>query len=174
MAKQIDEIELLEIVNRNKDIIGVASRSECHQNPTLIHRSVHILIFNSAGLLLLQKRAKNKDVQPDKWDSSVGGHLSKGEDFKEAAYREMQEELGIEGILLQFLYEYIWSTRIETEIVKTYLGQFNEEIFFNNKEIQEVRFWDLNVLMNNWSDEKFTPNLKEEICRYSNWKKNNE
>jgi len=76
---------------------------KCHGNPALVHRAVHVLVVNAAGELLLQKRSARKDIQPGKWDTSVGGHLEPGESYFAAALREMREELGLSGLPLTFL-----------------------------------------------------------------------
>ena len=98
--------EVFDIVDEDDRIIGQATRDEVHGNPGLIHRVVHILVFNRSNDIYLQKRSKNKDVQPGKWDTSVGGHVDKDESYKDAAVREMEEELGIKGVPLKFLYKY--------------------------------------------------------------------
>ena len=82
-------MELFEIVDDNDLVIGTAPRRECHGNPALVHRAAHVLVFNRAGQLLLQKRSASKDIQPGKWDTSVGGHLDPGENYLTAAVREM-------------------------------------------------------------------------------------
>jgi 16S rRNA (adenine1518-N6/adenine1519-N6)-dimethyltransferase len=61
----------------------------------LLHRAVHILVFNQDGGLLLQKRSAWKDREPSKWDSSAAGHLEPGETYQAGAIRETDEELGI-------------------------------------------------------------------------------
>ena len=45
--------------------------------------------------LFLQKRSLLKDSSPGLWDSSASGHLDVGEDYHDAAVRELAEELGI-------------------------------------------------------------------------------
>ncbi|MBI4689476.1 MAG: NUDIX domain-containing protein [Nitrospirae bacterium] len=99
--------ELIEIINEHGEIIGIAPRSKVHGNPSLIHRVVHVLVFNKERELFLQKRSNNKDVAPGKWDTSVGGHVGPGEEPFDAAKREMEEELGITKCNLQFLYTYL-------------------------------------------------------------------
>ena len=172
MIKQQDEAtECFEIVNQQGEIIGLAPRSECHGNPSLMHRVIHVLVFNQAGLILLQKRAMNKDVQPGKWDTSVGGHLNVGEKFEEAAYREMKEELGIQNTPVRYLYQYIWKTSLETEVVRTFYCEYSGEIYYNRDEIEMVRFWNLDNLLDHIHEDVFTPNLQEEINNYLKWKK---
>ena len=86
--------ELLDVVNDNDEVIGVRSRGEIHAEG-LMHRAVHILLFNSQGELFLQKRSLSKDEQPGKWDSSAAGHVDSGEAYLDCACREIDEELGI-------------------------------------------------------------------------------
>ena len=80
--------EMFEIVNEEGLVIGLAPRSECHGNPQLLHQVAHVLVLNSKSELCLQLRPSHKDVQPDKWDTSVGGHVDPGESVLEAAIRE--------------------------------------------------------------------------------------
>ena len=90
--------ELFDIVDDNGNIIGTAPRSKCHGDPSLIHRTAHVFVFHPDGRqVLLQLRRKDKDIQPGKWDTSVGGHLDHGEDYETAARRELREELGFTG-----------------------------------------------------------------------------
>src|SRR4030043_1960213 len=104
-----EQEELLEVVDHEGKIISILPRTHIHGNPSLIHRVVHVLIFNTEGKLLLQKRSLNKDVAPGKWDTSVGGHVNLGEDPLSAANREMREELGIENRSPEYLYSYLFS-----------------------------------------------------------------
>lgn len=169
--QQSSRDEYLEIVNQQGEIIGLAPRSECHGDPSLMHRVSHVMVFNQAGFILLQKRAVNKDIQPGKWDTSVGGHLNVGEEFEEAAYREMKEELGIQEAPIHYLYQYVWKTDIETELVGTFYCEFTGEIHYNKDEIESIKFWNLDDLMDRIHEDTYTPNLKEEVRRYLNWKK---
>jgi len=86
--------ELLDVVDENDNVIAVKTRGEIHAE-CLMHRAVHILVFNSAGELFLQKRSLSKDEQPGKWDSSAAGHVDSGESYEDCARREIAEELGI-------------------------------------------------------------------------------
>ncbi len=86
--------ERLTVVDRNDRPIGVAPRQWIHRRG-LRHRSVHVLVFDPAGRILLQKRARNKDENPGLWDTSAAGHVAAGERYVQAARRELAEELGI-------------------------------------------------------------------------------
>lgn len=83
------------IVNERDEVIGEETREQTHVN-NLLHRAVHIWIYNERGDLFLQKRSERKDKYPGLWDSSAAGHVDAGEDYDQTAKRELHEELGIE------------------------------------------------------------------------------
>ena len=86
--------ELFDVVNERDEVIDRQSRSAVHRLG-LMHRAAHILVFNAAGQVFLQKRSRKKDRQPGKWDSSASGHVDSGEDYDSCAVRELKEEIGL-------------------------------------------------------------------------------
>ena len=86
--------EIFDVVNERDEVIGQRPRSEVHRMG-LLHRAVHVLVFNSRGEIFLQKRSMKKDRQPGLWDSSSSGHLDRGEAYDDCAVRELREELGL-------------------------------------------------------------------------------
>ncbi len=161
-----DDKELLEVVDQDGNVVGLAERSELHGNPSLIHRVVHVLVFNSRGELLLQKRSQEKDVAPGRWDTSVGGHVNPGEDMRGAALREMGEELGITGTSVDFLYSYIFTDRIESELTSTFSLIYDGDIKFNGEEIDEVRYWNVEEIKENLGKDIFSSHFEKDIRRY--------
>ncbi len=87
--------EIFDVVNARDEVIGRRPRSEVHALG-LMHRAVHVLVFNRAGEVFLQKRSMSKDRQPGLWDSSASGHVESGEAYDACAARELQEELGLQ------------------------------------------------------------------------------
>jgi len=63
----------------------------------LLHRTVHVWVYDWSGEILFQKRAAGKDSHPGFWDVSAAGHVSPGESTVMTAVRELEEELGIEA-----------------------------------------------------------------------------
>jgi isopentenyldiphosphate isomerase len=158
--------EIFEVIDGDDRVVGTAKRSECHGNPSLIHRTAHVVVFHPDGRILLQKRSTGKDIQPGKWDTAVGGHLMPGEDFETAARREMVEELGIPANLpLKHLFDLKIRNSIESEntgvFSTVHAGPFN----FPETEIDEVRFWSGCELRREMEMEfgSFTPNLIVEL-----------
>lgn len=86
--------EIFDVVDEQDQVIDRKTRGEVHAGK-LLHRAVHVFVFNKRGDLLLQQRSMFKDAHPGVWDSSVSGHLDAGEDYLPAAVRELEEEMGI-------------------------------------------------------------------------------
>jgi isopentenyldiphosphate isomerase len=86
--------EIFDVVNERDEVIDQKPRREVHARG-LLHRAIHVLVFNSRGELFLQKRSMTKDREPGKWDSSSSGHVDSGEDYDACAGRELREEIGL-------------------------------------------------------------------------------
>lgn len=95
---QDNSAEIFDVCDAQDRVIGQAPRGEVHAR-RLLHRAVHIWVFNSRGDLLLHRRSAQKDEYPLCYTSSASGHLAAGEDYGVAAVRELQEELGLQGAL---------------------------------------------------------------------------
>lgn len=168
-ALQMTSEEIFEIVDERGAVIGRAPRSRCHADPSLIHQAVHVLVFNRAGWLFLQKRSTGKDVAPGLWDTSVGGHMKPGERPDEAARREMQEELGKPPDALQFGYEYFWRSRIETELIRVFTTIDEGPFRLDPEELDDGRFWSFEEIEHHLSSGIFTPQFEHEFPRMKAW-----
>lgn len=142
--------ELFVVVDKNDNILDYRTRYDCHHNKSLIHRAVDVAIFNDQNELLLQKRSQQKDLFPGYYTLSASGHVEKGEEYEQTAYRELQEELGISGIKLTKIGKELVETEHETEISVLFTGKYNgpfhvpaDEVeyvkFFSPKEIQSIK-----------------------------------
>lgn len=159
--------ELFPIIDDNANIIGSATRRECHNGSKMLHPVVHLHVTNSKGQLYLQKRPKWKDIQPDKWDTAVGGHVSLGENVEMALHREAKEELGIEGFKPNFIDRYIFESQKEKEFVFSYMTVF-DGIIVPSSELEEGKFWDLSEIKESLGKGFFTPNFEKEFKEYYN------
>jgi len=161
----VDQEERLALASRNGTDAGSALRSECHKNRNLIHRAVHIIVEDGQGRLILQKRSSRKQIQPGKWDTSVGGHVLAGEKIHDAALRELEEELGITDAEPEPVYEYLWESPREREYVNTFRLVWTGKIKAHPEEIDGVRAWGIEEIEKAPKD-IFTPNFLHELGRY--------
>ena len=138
--------EWFPLVNEKGETIGKATRKECHNGSKMLHPVVHLHIFNKAGDLYLQKRSINKDIQPGKWDTAVGGHIDYGETVEEALHR-------------------VFESAIEKELVNTYRTIYDGPIIPDPSELDGGRFWSPSEILENMGKGIFTPNFEDEYKR---------
>ena len=160
-----EPIEIFPITDEDGNIIGEAPRSVCHDGKSkLLHPVVHLHLFNSDGNLFLQKRSLKKDIQPGKWDTSVGGHFKPGETPLEALERETEEEIGLRNLDPKFIGKYIWESQYEKELVYSFVATSDETPLINKDEIEEGKYWSIDEIKNSLDKNLFTPNFEHEFC----------
>ena len=87
--------EQIDILNSDGTPAGYScGRTRVHAEG-LWHRTVHIWVFDSKGRILFQLRSHLKENNPNLLDTSCAGHISAGDSSKNAAIRELREELGL-------------------------------------------------------------------------------
>ncbi len=157
--------EIIDVVDFEDRVIGRSTRREIHQK-SLLHRAVHILVFNLLGEIYIQKRVWSKDENPGLWDSSAAGHVESGEDYNSCAQRELMEELKIQGNL-KSAGKLIASPKTSWEHVKVYTCVTNQFPIPDPSEILEGNFKSIQQIKSDLKSypEKFTPTFKEIIGR---------
>jgi isopentenyldiphosphate isomerase len=158
--------EWFPLVEENGKVVGKAPRSVCHSGTMYLHPVVHVHVLNYQGHLFLQKRAMNKDTQPGKWDTAVGGHIAFGETLEVALKREVEEEIGLKNINCQFITTYVHQSTIERELVYLLYTLEHQGIVVNPDEIDEGKFWTWNEIQKSIGKRIFTPNLEYELEKY--------
>lgn len=139
MSQPDPAVEMLPVVDGDDRVVGTAPRSEVHAQG-LLHRAVHVLLFNSAGQVYLQRRSLNKDTHPLKWAASASGHVDPGEDYQPAAARELAEELGVRP-KLSFVGSIAACEATENEFTYVYQARADRPPRPNGEEIIEGRFF---------------------------------
>lgn len=136
--------EKFDVVDEHDNVIGPELRSVVHEK-SLLHRAVHILVFNKEGELLLQKRSAWKDREPSKWDSSAAGHLEPGESYAVGAARETEEELGIR-CELKPIGKIRACSNTGQEFVEVFTAQHEGPFVLPPSEIEDAAFFPLPVI----------------------------
>ncbi|MBP6610581.1 MAG: NUDIX domain-containing protein [Paludibacter sp.] len=156
-------MEYFPVVNEQGQVLSKASRTECHSGSFLLHPVVHLHVLNSQGAIYLQKRADTKDIQPGKWDTSVGGHVDYGEEVETALFREVREELGIENFEPTFMIRYKFTSTQEAELVHSFYCVYDGLIKPDPIEISEGKFWSFDEVYHQLGKNVFTPNFESEL-----------
>lgn len=89
-----DQEELLIVVDEQDNVLDYLPRSEVHTKK-LLHRTISVVVFTTDGKLVIQIRGLNKDTYPGMYSNAAGGHVVKGQSYKEAARQEASEEIGL-------------------------------------------------------------------------------
>lgn len=153
-------------IDEDGKVLGKITRREAHSGSRILHPVVHLHMFNSQGDLYLQKRPQWKDIQPNKWDTSVGGHVDYGEDSITALRREVKEELGITDYEPESVARYIFDSKREREMVYVNRTVYDGPVQPDKTELAGGRFWSKEEIAENMGKGIFTPNFEQEYKRF--------
>jgi len=93
------EGQIINTEERNKLLNEIRAQSQAKGDAPWAVDVVHLLLVNKAGELYIVKRG-NKTENPYLWGKSVGGHVPHDESPTEAMQREIQEEIGVEAVIV--------------------------------------------------------------------------
>ncbi len=160
-------MELLDIIDYNEEIIGPKERAIAHQQH-LLHRAIHIIIQTSDDKILLQLRTANRQQYPSFWCGSVAGHVDSGEVPQQAAYREMQEELGI-NVPISFVGKCTINDSIEHELVYIYFGKSDGPFRYDKTEMERIELIPKRQLLKTTETMKLTPHCRTALKMVLNY-----
>lgn len=145
-----DEIEFFDIVNENDEVIGKIKENEQKNIRPNQLRFINILIFNNENKILVPKRSYNRKIFPNCYDFSVGGHVNSGENYEQAAYRELEEELGIKNVELNKIayfnpyisesntFQTVYTLNYDKAIINYDKDGIEDIFYFTKEEIKEL------------------------------------
>lgn len=141
--------EQLILVNERDEAVGVEEKLTAHLNGAL-HRAFSVFIFNSAGRLLLQKRASTKYHSKGLWSNTCCGHPRPGEPIEAAARRRLFEEMGFDCEVKK-IFDFIYRASLEDglsehEYDHVLTGLFDGDPTPNGDEVDDWKWVDLTAL----------------------------
>ncbi|MBW6534248.1 MAG: NUDIX domain-containing protein [Mariniphaga sp.] len=155
--------EWVPLVDESGKVTGQALRSQVHNGSKLLHPVVHMHVLNRNKAILLQKRPETKLIQPGKWDTAVGGHISAGESLEQALHKEAWEEIGLKDFFAKLLQVYKWESDVEAELVYLFVTHDFKNFNVHSNEVVEARFQTKNQIENQLGLGVFTPNFEHEF-----------
>ncbi len=161
--KELANEEWVPLVDEKGKVIGQAPRSQVHNGSKLLHPVVHLHVLNRNKAILLQKRPITKDIQPGKWDTAVGGHISAGETLEQALKKEAFEEIGLVNFSAKLHKAYKWESDVESEFIYMFITFDYKNYHVHSDEVEEARFWTRKQIENNLGEGVFTPNFESEF-----------
>src|SRR5215207_2015722 len=158
--------EQLILVDASDRELGVGEKMEVHRAGAL-HRAFSVFIFDGAGRLLLQKRARGKYHSGGLWSNTACGHPRPGETTRAAARRRLREEMGFDCELRE-AFEFVYRAELDGALVEheydhVFVGTHaGEDPAPDDSEVEDWRWVSM---------EELRRCLREEPERYSYWLK---
>ena len=147
----------LNIIDEDDSIIGEDTRENIHKKG-LLHREIHVWVYNKKGEILFQKRSMTKDTWPGLLDASAGGHVELNDNYNKAAVRELEEETGIKADKsdLTFITKlrkkgHDKSTGMTNNVIRAiYVYEYDgeQEIILEDGKADSLEFWPLEKIFN--------------------------
>jgi isopentenyl-diphosphate delta-isomerase len=139
--------EALILVDSRDRVTGYDSKLNAHRGDGKLHRAFSVFLFDGPDWVLLQQRAANKPLWPGFWANSCCSHPRRGETCDDAAYRRLQDELGVSADL-ERLYTFQYRARYqdlgtEHELCSVYVGQYgrDQDLRVNREEIADYGWY---------------------------------
>ena len=138
-----DDEQLILVDSEDREI-GFLAKADAHSGVGTLHRAFSLFVFNPAGELLLQQRAKGKRLWPGYWSNTCCSHPRRGESMDNAIHRRLREELGLRTEL-EFLFKFSYRAQydpqgVEHELCWVFAGTSAERPRPNVNEVAAWRY----------------------------------
>ena len=139
------------LVDLDDNELGFIDKSKAHVGKGVLHRAFSIVILNSKGEILIQKRSEHKPLWGSYWANACCSHQRKGEKLKESVHRRLIEEVGFDCKLKEifsFLYRAHFEDKgSENEFDHVFLGAYDGDVSPNPDEITECKWIKIEELL---------------------------
>ncbi len=157
--------ELVDHIDEDNRVIEVVTRARV-RGENLLHRSVGIVVLNSAGEILIHRRAEDKDVWPGQWDMAAGGVVSAGESYESAAARELEEEVGITGAALRHVRDGRFHDDDVNALCRFFEARWDGPVRFNDGEVVEALWVSVDELRRRFERDVFVPDSRSVAAEF--------
>ena len=158
--------ELVDVVDEEDRVVGRATRADMRRR-NLLHRAVYLLVRRSSrGEFFVHRRTTTKDVYPGHWDVTVGGVVGAGENYEEAARRELAEEVGIHGTVPQPLFDLRFADPSTRLVGRAFLVHHDGDVTLQKEEVSWGAFLPLAAVERIIRDEPCCPDGVMVLRRY--------
>lgn len=152
--------EIVDIINKNDEVIDRMSKKEAHDKG-LLHRCVLAITRRTNGNYVMTINAPHKQ-DPNLFVPSIGGHVKSGEEVDKAMEREAEEEMGFKDFTYEFIGNFTYDRDVEWGREKHYFYFYevisDEEVVLNDECIGYEEFTEdeLKIAIKK-TPEKFAP-----------------
>jgi len=130
------------LVDTEDNMIGLMPKLEAHEKG-LLHRAFSIIVFNSKGEMLLQRRAAQKYHTPGLWTNTCCSHQVEGEEIQKGLNRRLIEEMGLDIKTFHKAFQFIYKAELENGLTEYELDHvyFAKSDVLPNPNPEEVSEW---------------------------------
>lgn len=146
MSNMPAQEKIYDLVDTNDRLVRTGTKSDARRLK-LFTRSVHILLKDNHGNILVCRRPKSKKTYPNQITSSAGGHVERDESYRSAALRELREELGV-STPIRDIGRFDVINRTERTIHRLFIGKV-KKIVPDRQEITSYRFVNPHTVVKN-------------------------
>ena len=157
--------EWIDVVDERDHVVGRATRRQMREH-NLLHRNASVLCLDSQDRVFVHQRMPTKDVFPNLYDLFASGVVMAGESYETAAARELAEELGVVGALLEPLFKHRYEGPSSRSFTMVYRVRWDGPIVTQAEEIAWGGFIPLLEAANNDQRFQYVPDGLEIFQRY--------
>jgi isopentenyl-diphosphate delta-isomerase len=135
------------LVDEDDNPMGFETKLRAHEDGGKLHRAFSVFIFDRAGKMLLQRRAKRKYHFGSLWSNACCSHPRRGEKLTDAVRARLQQEFGF-STEMEEIFSFVYrasdaqSGLTEYEFDHVFYGEFNGEPRPDPDEIEDWKWVD--------------------------------
>lgn len=158
--------ELVDVVDERNVVVRRGVPRKVMRRDNLLHRCSFVLVFHSNGELFVQRRVSFKETYPSYYDPAPGGVVGSDETYEENARREMEEEMGIRGVAMTALFDFLYEDEITRVWGRTFKCVYDGPFVLQESEVESGRFMKLEDVKKLLQEEKVCPDSKVAVEKY--------